>query len=192
MASRGFWARLRDGIGNLLGAGRQARSAADQPSVSPPQSVPYPYEEYDQPTQPMPVPDITIFAPPEPKEPLDVRYIPKHKASDGKHTVLERWKIGDRTTHLDMDDVREIFRRVGYRDYYTFLITGYPKNPYPGKEGQDQITLSYRMNGGRVLDYIEDHMGDDNEVDWFSDLTRGGYTYGGEWSEISSIDVVDR
>jgi hypothetical protein len=195
MAGIGFWSRLKSGITNLLGAGRRAKSAVDQPPVSPPEEV---YPPYEEPSKRPPIPGGGWITPPpmQPpptgpiREPLDVRYIKRHKV--GSHTVLERWKIGNNTTDLDMDDIHEVFRTVGYREYYTFLITGVPKNPYPGKEGQHQITLSYRMNGGAVLDFIDDHMSDDNSVDWFTELTSGGYAYGGEWESINSIDVVDR
>lgn len=207
---RGLLRRLAAGIGRLLTGG-----GPDQ--GPPPPSIP---------TEPPPPPE-EVFLPPSPTPPpapvdlggeeesKDVVYIPQHYTGytsrsrtgtfyQGSMKVLPRWQIGGTGQHVELRDVKAILDRIGYKNRYVIIITGVPEYEYPGKEGENVISLSFPLYGPDVWNSLDYEMGKyDPESDeeygsaegWINDALQGYQPIPGadyQWAEVQRIDILDQ
>jgi hypothetical protein len=180
---RGFLGRIADSLRNFAG----------RFNPTPPPEEPEPPEEVLQPTVPPPEPEeeepVWVggidFIPPD-----RVRYIPEHNV--GKYKVIDRWKVGNESDPADIRDVRDIFNAAGYRAMYTFAITGIPCYEYPTKPGENKITLSYKIEGNSLWQYINDPDSLSAES-WINNmLSEMEVPIGNCWDIVQSIDVLDK
>lgn len=137
-----FWDRLKESFRRLRGGG-------NTPSEPQPQPVEQEYETQEE------VPEEEL--PPQEEHIDRVYYEPGYNYPGTHISVKPRYSIGSMecTDDLDMDDVRDLFRTVGFRNYYVIVVTGHPCNEYPGKEGEETITLSYSREGNTALDVVD-------------------------------------
>lgn len=211
---RGLLSRLAAGLRNLLTGGGSGQ-APEPPSPPQPQI----------PTEP-PEPPVDFYAPPPPSGPdvtydvggeeesKPVQYIGQHFTGytsrsrtgtefQGTMRVLPRWHIGGYGQHVTLRDTKAILDEIGYKQRYVVLVTGVPEYEYPGKEGENVITLSFPLFGQDVwdsLDYQMQQYDPDSDEEygtaegWINYLLQG-YEINGmdfQWTDVQSIDILDQ
>lgn len=76
----------------------------------------------------------------------DVIYIEEHDQSGIR--ILPRWSVGTETNEPNLSDIKNLFQdaeHYRYQPSYAVVICGITEEEYPGKEGETEICLSYRI-----------------------------------------------
>lgn len=119
-----------------------------------------------------------------------VEYNPGRK--EGKHIrVYPRWY----TDYPDMDCIRELFRQSGTKQVYAIVICGTPCNEYTGKEGEEQICLSFKIEDRNLRQILSDP-NVQSATDFANDVNSlypnlDCWTSEDQGGEITQISVLD-
>ena len=209
--------RRRSLLRRLLGGLRSIVTGGAVKETAPPPQIPTepPEEVYLPPEDEAVLPPAEDVTTEDTTGECDVKYIGKHKAfytsSTGKKigvmNVLPRWKVGGYGQHMQLKDVKCLLDEIGYKDRYVIIITGIPEYEYPGKEGEQVISLSFPLYGPDVWESLDMQMRigneDDNEESgeygtaegWINWLLEGYQPMMGQdmrWTEVQSIDILDQ
>lgn len=92
-----------------------------------------------------------IFEPVDIAGNCDVGYMDAH------HRILSRWYVGGDDCQMNRADMQKLWDAVNrerVQHFYAITVTGVTEEPYPGKQGELYITLSYRLHRSRIINAL--------------------------------------
>ena len=106
--------------------------------------------------------------------------------------TLPRWSVGDDTSQPNEADLRNLMTDATtyrYQPSYAVVICGMTAAPYPNKEGEVKVCLTYRLDRSSIMAAVNNPNNRDLEDivnEMLPDLREE------EWVEIDQIQVIDK
>lgn len=108
-----------------------------------------------------------------------------------KHVSIPRWYAVNPT----IDCVRDLFRMSSFKSHYVMVVHGEPCNPYPGQEGEEEVHITYAIEGNTLLQLLAGAKGILEFLDEVNEL-EPLIEVSGEcehaWEVVNEIDILDR
>jgi len=111
---------------------------------------------------------------------------------EGSGRVLPRWYTGTDEKPPNRQDLEDLWNEVQDKrpqNGYAITVSGITEDEYPGKEGEVEITLSYRLNR-RVVEQAINNPANRTLADVVNEMLPGGHYE--KWLVVHQVSFIDK
>lgn len=111
---------------------------------------------------------------------------------EGQHDrVRPQWSAGvyGGVDHPNASDINQLYRSAPHQGGYAITVTGRTSGTYPGKEGVDVITLSFRLNRQDIRSALDNPR--NRSTPAIMNQMTGYGMKGAQWIDVTQITIID-